>query len=144
MSKFIFDSNAFDKVVDGEIELKTLQNNKNQYFATHIQMDELSRTKDKIRRKNLLDIFQKIKQTELPTESIVLGISRYGHAKYGDGVTLEKLRKGKIKETSDSLIGEVGIKKKLILVTEDKTFRKKVNKCGGQAISFEEFKEMLK
>jgi len=55
----------------------------------------------------------------------------------------EKLRQENYNHTEDALIGEVAIKNKLLLITNDKTLRSRVNSNGGRAINLEEFKEVL-
>ena len=146
MEKIIFDTNIFRKILDGLIDLKTIIDNKNkvEYIATHIQKDEIEQCKDAIIKEKLLSIFKEIDSKQIPTETIVLGVSRLGMSKFSDGVLFEKLRKSNLKHTEDALIGETAIKNKLILVSEDRKFRNRVNKEGGKAIKLKEFEEMLK
>ena len=75
MRKFIFDNHISDKIVDGNIELEKVNLKKEEgfeYFATHLQIDELNSCKNIERRNKLTEIFNKIKQNEIPTESFVL------------------------------------------------------------------------
>ena len=148
MKKFIFDTNISDRMVDGEIKMEEInlksEGKSFKYFATHLQMDEISKCKNVERRTKLIEIFNKIGQEEIPTESFVIGYSRLGMAKLGDGLILEELRQGNLKNTEDALIGEVAIKQKLALVSEDEKFRKRVIKKVGIAISINEFKILLK
>ena len=148
MRNFIFDTNIFDRVIDGEIKLEEVNFKKIEkgynYFATHVQIDELNNCENSVRRNKLIEIFDKIGQYKVPTESFVLGYSRLGMAKLGDGLVLEELRQGNLKNTEDALIGEVAIKQKMILVSEDERFRKRVIKKGGMAITLNEFKFLLK
>jgi len=141
---FIFDSNIFDKFVDDRIKLEEIKKEENKYFVTHVQFDQLSKTTDRNRRQLLLSMFSKISSKNLPTESTIFGVSKSGMAKLSDGNFIEKLRKGNIKHTSDALIGEVAIKNNLILVTEDNRFRKRIKSAGGRAITFDEFKKIIK
>ena len=148
MESFIFDTNISDKIVDGQIKLEEINLKKRQknfkYFATHLQMDEISKCEDAERRIKLIETFNKIEQDKISTESFVLGYSRLGMAKLGDGLMLEELRQGNFKNTEDALIGEVAIKQNLVLVSEDKQLRNKVIRKGGGSISFNEFKYLLK
>ena len=148
MESFIFDTNISDKIVDGQIKLEEINLKKRQksfkYFATHLQIDEISKCKDTDRRIKLIETFNKIEQDKIPTESFVLGYSRLGMAKLGNGLMLEELKQGNFKNTEDALIGEVAIKQNLVLVSEDKQLRNKVIKKGGVSISFNEFKDLLK
>lgn len=145
--RIIFDSNIFDKLIIGELSNNEIEDSKIngfEYFITHVQTDEISKCSDEEKRKKLTLFFVVLKPTVVGTESFVIGTSRLGFAKLSDGQTFEKLRKGNLKYTNDALIGEVALKNDLVLVSEDKQLRNKVNSESGKAISFKEFKEMIK
>ena len=55
----------------------------------------------------------------------------------------EKL-KGNVVKWNDALIGEVAIKNKFLLITEDNRLKNKVNSLNGKAMNLNEFKDMLK
>lgn len=135
---FMFDTTVFNDILNNKFDTKTFPKDCD-YFVTHIQFDELCSTKDSGRRKQLLSIFESIGEREIPTESVVLNVSRLGKAKLGDGKILEELRKGNLKHTEDALIGETAIKNSLILITDDDTLFKRVNKLGGEAIKLCDF-----
>lgn len=135
---FMFDTTVFNDILNNKLDTKTFRKDCN-YFVTHIQFDQLCSTRDSGRRKQLLSIFASIEKEEIPTESVVLDVSRLGMAKLGDGKLLEELRKGNLKHTEDALIGETAIKNSLILVTDDDTLFKRVNKLGGEAIKLCDF-----
>ena len=146
MEKIIFDTNIFRKILDGLIDIKNIISNKNkfEYVVTHIQKDEIEQCKDIIIKEKLLSIFKEVDSKQIPTESIILGVSRLGMSKFSDGVLFEKLRKSNLKHTEDALIGETAIKNNLVLVSEDRKFRNRVNKESGNAINLNEFEDMLK
>ena len=54
------------------------------------------------------------------------------------------LRKENNKHTEDALMGEVAIKKGILLVTNDKTLKSRVIVNGGKSINLKEFKLLLK
>ncbi|MCD4760010.1 hypothetical protein K8R33_03920 [archaeon] len=141
--KIIFDNDILNKIVEGELNINSFKD-KFEFYATHIQTDQFSRCKDKNKRAKLTLAFSSINPTIVSTESFVLGTSRLGFSKLGDGEKLENLRKGNSKHTEDALIGEVAINNSFILITNDKLLKKRVNQEGGKAINLEEFKEMLK
>ena len=145
--KFILDSNIFDEIVAGNLKIDDFVMFKNkenaEFYITHIQVDEINKCLDTEKRAKLFLFMTKISPIIVPTESAVLGISRIGEAKYSKGDLLEKLRKGNIKHTKDALIGETAIKEKLILITNDRTLRTRVNLNGGKAFNLEEFKIMM-
>lgn len=141
MSDVMFDTNIFNRILDGKIKSDELISEGNDYYVTHIQRDELEDCPDEGRRSNLLEIFKDLEQKEIPTESAVFDVSRYGKAKYGNGELLEEIRKGNLRHTEDALIGETAIKRDMVLVSEDGRLRAKVNSLGGTAVSIEEFKD---
>lgn len=150
---FMFDTNIFDRILDGEIELP--QNLK--YYVTHIQYDEICKIPDRKRerREKLLKVFNKVPKEVIPTECCVVGVSRVGMAKLGsdaDGELYNRMLKrlkeldeksGKQKQienqASDILIALTSIKNNLVLVTEDRNLKKVVEEFGGCAITFEQF-----
>ena len=75
---YMLDTNVFNFVLDGKVEVAAL--NGRRLFATHIQHDELSKTKDERRRANLLAVFEALTPEQLPTSSAVAGISVAGGA----------------------------------------------------------------
>ncbi len=135
---FMFDTTVFGNILDKKIDINKFPK-KFDYYITHIQPDELNKTKDKERKKKLLRFFKEIRKEELSTESFVLNYSRLAKAKLGNGKILEELRKGNLKHTEDALIGEVAIKKDLILVTNDKILLNGVKALNGQAVTLEQF-----
>lgn len=143
MKKIMFDTNIFDAILNSSIDIASFPKNC-KYYVTHIQKDEIdaiSTPEKQERKKQLLQTFEKINAENLPTESFILGKSRLGMAKLGNGGLLDELRKGNPKHTKDALIGETAIKKDLILVTEDTSnFSSRVRSLGGAVINFEEFK----
>lgn len=144
-TKVVFDSNIYNRIADGELDISLLEKNKDkfEFYITHIQVDEINKCPDTEKRARLSLIKTKIAPILVPTESIVFGVSRWNECKFSDGKTLENLRKGNEKHTEDALIGEVAIKNSYLLVTDDEKIRKRVNSNGGKAISLAEFKKML-
>lgn len=79
---YMFDTVAFNRILDGVVDIAALRG-KARFYATHIQLDELSKTSNLQRRQGLLAVFQGITEDKVPTESFVLGVSRLGEAKLG-------------------------------------------------------------
>jgi rRNA-processing protein FCF1 len=138
--EIIFDSNVFDDVLSGIIKIEQFTIDSIQIFITHIQEDELNECSDKERREKLLNVMREINPIKIATESFVVGSSRIEEAKIGDGDLLEKLRVLNLKRTNDGLIGETAIKNNLVLITNDKQLKNRVNELGGIALSVLEFK----
>jgi hypothetical protein len=78
----MFDTNVFNRILDGVIPVTTLTGRVEAY-ATHIQRDELDRTKNPVRRAALAKVFGEVVAGALPTGSFVLGVSRLNEARLG-------------------------------------------------------------
>ncbi len=141
--KYIFDSNIFDDLVSGKLDIDCIVKYKSgsnvDFFITHIQVDEINECSDKDKRAKLFLLMSEIRPIVIPTSSFVLDRSRLGYARLGDRVILEELRRRNIKHTEDALIGETAIKDNLTLITNDRTLHKRVSDAGGRVIFVDEF-----
>ena len=140
MRGYILDTNVYNLVLDGKIDLPVLAGPLS-YYATHVQMDELAATPDEDRRDGLLRRFQAIPAETLPTESLVLDVSRLGHAKVSDGALFSQIRElldarnnRKASNTQDALIAETAINNSLTLVTGDGDLLAVTRALGGLAL----------
>ncbi len=143
--KVMFDNNILNKIIDGELDLdKLIKSDKFEFYATHIHVEEYTSCKDEERRKKLAIAFSKLQPNMLSTESGIWGLSRWGEFKWsGEDSKIEALKQGNNKHNSDALIGEVAIKKEILLVTNDKTLKTRVNANNGRAIDLEAFKKLI-
>jgi len=142
--KVILDSNIFDHILRGNLKIDEGLRNQFEFYITHLQVDEMNRCPDQEKRAKLFLFMGKILPIIIPTSTFVLGKSRLGEARLGDGIIFEELRNGNIKNTEDALIGETAIKENLTWVTEDKTLKNRVISQGGKAVNLIEFKRLLK
>jgi len=78
----MFDTNVFNRILDAVVPIDALSGRVNAH-ATHIQRDEIARTKDEARRKALETVFGSVTGPGVPTASLVLGVSRIGEARLG-------------------------------------------------------------
>ena len=78
----MFDTNVFNRILDGVVPVTSLSG-RVRVHATHIQFDEIARTKNDKRRKALEAVFGNVTGTGVPTASLVLGVSRIGEARLG-------------------------------------------------------------
>lgn len=138
------DTNIFNRILDGKLEIQTFQNSGFQFFATHVQKDELEKTPNAIRRKELLEIFQNT-STNLATESALWGKSKWGQAKWAkdDLVSeiireLDKIEKKK-NNKQDALIADTAIKNKMTLLTEDGPLYDVAKQFGGNVERLKDF-----
>jgi predicted nucleic acid-binding protein len=124
--KYVVDTSLFNKIADGSAGMDELPKDGG-FLATHVQIDELNRTKDEERRAKLFLIFAKTINDVVPTESFILGTSRVDEAKLGDGAPyaaikkmLDSLNGGKQNNSEDALIAEVALKNGYVLLTADR------------------------
>ncbi|WP_135201053.1 hypothetical protein [Duganella callida] len=75
---YMLDTNVFNHVLDGKINIQSLK--KLTVFVTHIQRDEIQKTKDEVRRGALMQVFQNVTSSTTPTSSCVAGVSVAGGA----------------------------------------------------------------
>jgi hypothetical protein len=123
--KYVVDTCLINKLVDGHIRPEELPTY-GEFVAAHIQIDEISRTKDENRRANLFLKFAHMIDELVPTESFVVGTSRLGEGKYGDDQfyrlikrELDALNGDKPNNVQHALIAEIAMKNGFVLLTAD-------------------------
>lgn len=160
MPRYMLDTNVFNHVLDGKVNIDTLQGK--DLVATHVQRDELANTRDEARKAALLKIFGELTPDQavtssavasilvaggaavsgggiVSTESAVWGVSRWGQAKWGheDDIfagmraELDALNKRKGNNPQDILIAETAIRNHWVLITSDTDLFAVVTKYGG-------------
>ncbi len=141
MITYMFDTNAFNDILDGKIDLASLPTDA-RYVVTHVQLDELNATKDERRKELLLNVFELVGADSLPTESMVWGVSRWGLSKWSsdDGVFemirgyLDSRNKGKANNLQDALIGETAYKNGFVFVTRDNDLYQVLHELGAAVV----------
>jgi rRNA-processing protein FCF1 len=123
--RYVIDTCIVNKLVDGRLALSDLPTD-GDYFVSHVQHDEITVTRDSARRTALLAKFDAIVDATVPTESVVLGVSKIGMCKLSDGrlfsqlvAGLDVLNGGKRNNVQDALIAEVAIENGYVFVTTD-------------------------
>lgn len=151
MKEYVFDTNAFNRLLDDETNIQDIGDDI-LIYGSHIQMEELAATKNIKRRDALLKAFHVTTDKLLKTESMVFPI-KFGSTKFGDG-TYERLRseldteanklknkKNKLKNNpNDAQIGEIAIKNNYILVTDDTELLKVIKSNNSRVLTYDEFK----
>ena len=124
-NRMIFDSHIFDSILDGNPSVGKIVDSKSkgfEYYITHIQVGELSNCPEADKRTKLSLIKTKIAPILIPTDSFIVGTSRLGNARLGDGEIFNdiiKTSENKEKFINDALIGETAIKGGFTLITND-------------------------
>ncbi|MCR5863442.1 hypothetical protein LRS05_15545 [Flavobacterium sp. J372] len=138
----IFDSNVFDNLISGELEIDIIKNKDHKIIVTHIQIDELNECKDTEKRAQLFNRVVELKPEKISTETFVIGVSRIGSAKIGGSKIYDSIMRGNPKHINDALIGETAVKNNLMLITNDIKLKKKILELGGKCMSVQEFKNL--
>ena len=127
--KYMVDTNIFNWLIDGTLSTENFPKDTH-FVATHIQHDELNKTRDPGRRRQLRDRFETLVDSTVPTESTVLGTSRLGSCKLGSGAlcnqlkeSLDSLNNKKRNNSEDALIAEAAIANGHTLITADEHLR---------------------
>ncbi len=171
--KCMFDTNVFNRILDGELSLAALGQDVIAH-ATHVQRDELQKTRDEARRQGLLRVFREAvtdsvktktfvldvsrldegkvtTERMVPTSSAVYGVSPYGESKYGgeDSGLYSTLRgeldrlEEKENNVHDALIADTAIKGGYVLITDDGNLAKVTKQHGGVCLSVKDLSQQV-
>jgi predicted nucleic acid-binding protein len=145
MSKLMLDTNVFNEVVKGGLSIDLFV--RHEVFGTHVQLDEIARTKDEVLRAKLASAFTAIVDTKVVTSSMVWDVSRWDESSWSDGKKFNQMHQRLIEldgnkwinvktpnQISDVLIAETAINNDLILVTCDKNLTQLVGELGGTSV----------
>jgi predicted nucleic acid-binding protein len=102
--KCMFDTNVFNRILDGVISLESFAEVIVPY-ATHIQRDELQNTQDESRRKALLKVFHQVVNASTETTSFALDTSRLDEAKLSGRIDEVQLTEGGMTQTLSAVWG---------------------------------------
>jgi hypothetical protein len=141
--KYVVDTCIFNKLIDGEMEPESLPKD-GDFIASHIQIEELNKTRDEERRARLFLRFSMIVREVVPTETAIFGISRFDHCKLADGnlygklkAELDALNRSKTSNSMDALIAEIAIKNGYRLLTADYHLQKVATNNGCDVLYWE-------
>ena len=165
---YMFDTVVFNRILDGALDIGAFVG-KARFYATHIQLDEINETSNPQRRLALLEVFDRVTERKVPTESFVFDVSRLDEAKLGGGniVPTESAvwdvsawgqakwgetdgmysafkaeldtLKSKQNNIQDTLIAETAIKNRFALVTDDVNLCTVTKKFGGECTNTKQF-----
>lgn len=142
MDRYLLDTNAFNNILDNDVIDAVVLHAQGRIYATHHQTEEINNTKNETRRAHLATCFRVVGPQDVPTESFMLGFSRLGHARLGDGDccraiywALEKCAR-KTNNAHDALIGETAEKGGFTLVSDDGALREVMTGRGVRVIGW--------
>jgi rRNA-processing protein FCF1 len=140
--RYVVDTSVFNWLADSRIEASALPSDGG-FAITHIQVDEINKTKDEERRARLSLVQASLHCKLLPTQTLVLDVSRLDHAKLSDGKLftllkseLDALNGNKHNNARDALIAEVAIANRYTLLTADEDLKSATEKHGGKVVFF--------
>ena len=76
MTDYMLDTSTVGQIEDRDIPVELLSGSANQFYITHVQKDELTEAGGYA--ENLLEVVEIVAATEVTTESMIWGISKYG------------------------------------------------------------------
>lgn len=140
----MLDTCIFNKLLDCKIKSEELPAD-GEFYATHIQIDEIKKTSDVNRREALLSKFKELTQPGIiATETFLADISHVDIDRLGNGAwygkvkgTLDSLNKRKRNNSQDSLIAEAAIMNSFTLLTADKDLSIACEQLSAKVIYFE-------
>lgn len=140
--KYVVDTNIVNWLIDGKIAPSALPSD-GKFYTTHVQIDEINRTSNEDRRARLFLTLASSLSGVLPTETVVMDVSRWDYSKWGDGAVytsvksdLDALNSGKASNIRDALIAEVCIVNSYTLLTADKDLADATQRLGGMVKRF--------
>jgi hypothetical protein len=145
MTVYMLDSNVFNLIADDRLSLSSIQSKRCVY--THVQRDELSRTANPKRRRDLERVFELVAPSVVATETSVWNDSNWGqHWAKNDSlhddmfiylISLDK-KSGKrsrgYNQSRDVRIAETALRNEYVPVTDDENLRSTVLHFGCLSI----------
>ena len=133
---YMVDTCIINRLIDGFLSTADFRADA-ALFATHIQVDELSKTRDEERRKRLLTRFSTLVDSVVNTDSGCWDVSRWDSFNWSDGdlfgrlkADLDSRNKKKVNNTHDALIAEAAIVNGYTLLTADSDLAEVATKHG--------------
>jgi len=141
-TKYVVDTCVFNWLADAVIKEESLPADGG-FAITHVQVDEINKTKDEERRARLFLVQTHLRCELIPTDTFLFGRSRFGLAKLGEGKLfgilkqeLDSLNGRKDNNDRDALIAEASIANGHTLLTADGDLKAATERHGGKVIFF--------
>lgn len=139
MARILLDTTVFNRVLDGQLSIDALAGH--DVFATHVQVDEIERTRCDERRRQLCETFRRVGPAMLATSSAVFDVSRWDASGWGGRSAqfaplreaLDRENGGHRNNVRDILAAETAVEHGLTLVTDDEALRNVMIRFGFSA-----------
>jgi predicted nucleic acid-binding protein len=146
MLKLMLDTNVFNNIVKNNLSIDLFK--KHEVFGTHVQLDEINRTKDEVIRLQLSSLFLTLTDTKIATSSLIWDVSRWDESSWSDGIKFNQMHQRLVEldknkavnsktpnQIGDVLIAETAINNDLVLVTNDANLTQLTREFGGTSVS---------
>ncbi len=143
--KIMFDTNAFDQMTNNHFDvIKDSLKKGFEYILTTIQLEEINNIPDKENRFNKLLMLAKLSIVVVPTSCAILGYSRFDYCKLGEGHFYKKLLTPTKSNIPDSIIGDTSLYENALLVSNDRSFKNKMNRLRKDScVGYSQFLELI-
>lgn len=153
MKRIAIDTHIVDRISDDPRlfeEIKMLGHSKLVIVLSHIIRDELEATPDSCRREKLLRVLDSLPKENVATHGFVLGISRLGEARLGNGketgISLDQVKTKGRGALMDALVATTASGEADVLVTDDDELAKRMRSSAARCEiwSFQDFVRFIR
>jgi len=127
MKRFMLDTSAVGQLEEEGTDPSVLGAANAEFYITHVQEDELRNITDAQFRKEMMKLLNTVRDRDVPTDSFVWDVSRWGRAKWGASTPMTTIRKelrdDDGNELRDALIAGIAVTEGMTLVTHDGELR---------------------
>lgn len=142
---FMLDTTVFNDVLDARLDPSALRT-RGRLYVTHVQHDELKRTRDPARRAQLLDTFAVVAAERVVTESAAWNVSSWNESSWSRDdlfdqmkAALDALNGSKQNNVRDVLIADTALRNDYVLVTDDGDLTTVVRSFDGRSVTLDDF-----
>lgn len=146
--RYMLDTMIFNHIIDdpafANVVRDAARSGSITIVTTHIQEDQIADNPDAEKR----EAISRIPRTVVPTTGVAVGVSRLGMARFADddtSATIERIGQRHVKNTRDALIAASARDEADMIVTDDKTLRKRILRedLNVPLLNFEEFRRQV-
>jgi hypothetical protein len=150
---FILDTSAINWIADRQFGAEYWKGFQGRLFITHVQLDEIERTSNQVRREQLLAVTRFVQAAKLPTHTPIWDDVPWDESFWPkddrlyesilDAIVMadiesKKRSNQKLNRSRDARIVETAIRDQLVLVTTDPEMHKVTLAFGGTSVQPEE------